>query len=527
MLQAKDIEGHVENQDIDFLLQYVNSAGRDHSSVSVNNENSKNVVLNAVTNNANKESSTSLKKKEKVNVNSILTKKKNSNNANPQYEEKEDKASNNIPSSASSSSSCSDESTNKPNNDAQKTQRQISSPTNSSSIDENCSSKQDSFEREINMDSGIEHLARAKTFLPSGDALSDDEQMHFAVSDSEMPDRDTGFIVAKSKKYMRRKGTRKNEQLSSLQRSSYPSAASSSSTTPSLASSTAFATNSRGYESEREYSEEYRRYQDIMRRKSVSSMPHSEQNSADNSDGEFSSHSMPVRGGSIYRPQFSRTTPSSMSTTPKASYADIAKSPNVKKLTNSLSVNLVNNEPLLEKISSNETEEFPKLNQTTTIETSVSGNDEQVLKDELIEEQTDLNNFAKPLADSNNSGNMPADSCCRGSSNVSNSCASPTFTNTHSLQSVSENYVTTTSAKLADHKAFVTCSNDFKTIPAVIMCDSQTAEHIGAHQPFTFGFFEDISENEQLVKTTPLKNSAILKEINNEKVREQIALLRY
>ncbi|GFS45361.1 uncharacterized protein TNIN_67531 [Trichonephila inaurata madagascariensis] len=75
------------------------------------------------------------------------------------------------------------------------------------------------------------------------------------------------------------------------------------------------------------------------RRKSTSSVPHSEHSSADNSDLD-SVHSLPVRG-SVPHPTQSHphTTPSSSSSTPQASYADIARMP-ISKL-NSTSPSII------------------------------------------------------------------------------------------------------------------------------------------------------------------------------------------
>lgn len=67
------------------------------------------------------------------------------------------------------------------------------------------------------------------------------------------------------------------------------------------------------------------------RRKSTSSVPHSEHSSADNSDLD-SVHSLPVRGSVPHPTQpHPHTTPSSSSSTPQASYADIARMP-IQKL---------------------------------------------------------------------------------------------------------------------------------------------------------------------------------------------------
>ncbi|XP_054711198.1 uncharacterized protein LOC129220789 [Uloborus diversus] len=64
------------------------------------------------------------------------------------------------------------------------------------------------------------------------------------------------------------------------------------------------------------------------RRKSTSSVPHSDHSSADNSDLD-SVHSLPVRGSAPHpeQPRHPHTTPSSSSSTPGASYADIARMP--------------------------------------------------------------------------------------------------------------------------------------------------------------------------------------------------------
>ncbi|GBL97961.1 hypothetical protein AVEN_126863-1 [Araneus ventricosus] len=74
------------------------------------------------------------------------------------------------------------------------------------------------------------------------------------------------------------------------------------------------------------------------RRKSTSSVPHSDHSSADNSDLD-SVHSLPVRGSAPHQTQpHPHTTPSSSSSTPQASYADIARMP-ISKL-NSTSPNI-------------------------------------------------------------------------------------------------------------------------------------------------------------------------------------------
>ncbi|GFT91393.1 uncharacterized protein NPIL_238301 [Nephila pilipes] len=75
------------------------------------------------------------------------------------------------------------------------------------------------------------------------------------------------------------------------------------------------------------------------RRKSTSSVPHSEHSSADNSDLD-SVHSLPVRGSVPHPTQpHPHTTPSSSSSTPQASYADIARMP-ISKL-NSTSPSII------------------------------------------------------------------------------------------------------------------------------------------------------------------------------------------
>lgn len=192
-----------------------------------------------------------------------------------------------------------------------------------------------------------------KITTANGDLENSYMEPRYAASDSEMADQETSFQTVKSKHLKRRKGVSRNKgdlrMSSPLPRSSnhiFTNSSSSTSTTPSVTSSTSNSVNTsmtaRGYESEREYcADEYRRRKEYLNhRKLASSMPHSEQNSADNSDME-SSCSYPVSGRMPILP----TPPgppaassNSISSTPKVSYADIAKMGSVIGVTPSIGV---------------------------------------------------------------------------------------------------------------------------------------------------------------------------------------------
>uniref|UniRef100_T1K7M2 Uncharacterized protein n=1 Tax=Tetranychus urticae TaxID=32264 RepID=T1K7M2_TETUR len=113
-----------------------------------------------------------------------------------------------------------------------------------------------------------------KITTANGDLENSYMEPRYAASDSEMADQETSFQTVKSKHLKRRKGVSRNKGDLRM-----------SSPLPLNTSMTA-----RGYESEREYcADEYRRRKEYLNhRKLASSMPHSEQNSADNSDMESS-----------------------------------------------------------------------------------------------------------------------------------------------------------------------------------------------------------------------------------------------
>lgn len=134
-------------------------------------------------------------------------------------------------------------------------------------------------------------------------------------------DREAGFVPYTRRKKVRgqsQKILRSSIKARSVGNSSLASAASSPlSNTPSVVSSMSAQGNvgntCRGYESEREYYNEDRKQ--VSRRKAVSSMPHSEQNSPENSDVD-SSLSLPVAAHRMQAIQ-------------KVSYAEMAASNNI------------------------------------------------------------------------------------------------------------------------------------------------------------------------------------------------------
>ena len=150
-----------------------------------------------------------------------------------------------------------------------------------------------------------------------------DEDKKYAASDSEMVDQESGFQPIKSKHIRKRKA--RLRKIESVPKNAYLDDVSTRSSLDSSNSRPPInnAVFTRGYESEREYcADEYRKRKEHQSRKKLaSSMPHSEQNSADNSDLE-SSFSFPVTGR---MPSLSSPPLPSISSTPKVSYADIAK----------------------------------------------------------------------------------------------------------------------------------------------------------------------------------------------------------
>lgn len=136
-------------------------------------------------------------------------------------------------------------------------------------------------------------------------------------------DREAGFVPYTRRKKVRgqsQKILHSSNKARSVGNSSLASAASSPlSNTPSVISASSMsaqgtaATTCRGYESEREYYAEDRKQ--LSRRKAVSSMPHSEQNSPENSDVD-SSISLPVAAHRIQPVQ-------------KVSYAEMAASSSI------------------------------------------------------------------------------------------------------------------------------------------------------------------------------------------------------
>ncbi|CAG2170191.1 unnamed protein product, partial [Oppiella nova] len=326
---AQDIEGYIGFiEDVNYLEALINSSG-----IPPTNPESLKAGAEA---NAN----SNAKKKEKsiqMMTNSV-SKRKNGSNGTPNQSAAQHKSSvsPNIPLSTSSSSFSSDEanSVSKHSDFAQRTDsltRETTSPLNSSTESKDKTPLNgDDLEDDNLEEEKLSMSALNSSFSLIGSNVSAD--LLYTASDSEAADREKGFITPKSKHFKRRKGVmrRLDNQMNNKSRSMQ----SSTSTTP--PSSTISGAGMRGYESEREYmcSDDYRRRQNssvCSRRKSLSSVPHSEHNSAYNSDGELSSHSMPVRNDSLNTEKStsdSRTTPSSISSTPKASYADIAKTPN-------------------------------------------------------------------------------------------------------------------------------------------------------------------------------------------------------
>ncbi|XP_054167948.1 putative uncharacterized protein DDB_G0282133 isoform X2 [Oppia nitens] len=319
-IKAEDIAGHIGNKDLEFLVEYVNSAGGD-SSIDINSKNGSILANNSVKEN--------VKKKNQMTNNSVSKRKNGSNvNSNQSASHKSNSVSANIPLSSSSSSS-SDEgnSVSKHSDFAQRTNSQThetTSPLNSSSEsnDKKLSREDSDFLEEETLS-----LSTHNSFSLIESNISAD--LLCTASDSEMADREKGFVTPKSKHFKRRMHRQENQRFNKSQ-----SMQSSTSTTPSSSTVSGAGVSyerfsgMRGYESEREYTDDFRRYQSksvCSRRKSV---PHSEHNSAYNSDGEMSCHSMPIRNDSLKTEKIyseSRTTPSSISSTPKASYADIAK----------------------------------------------------------------------------------------------------------------------------------------------------------------------------------------------------------
>lgn len=458
--------------------------------------NGRNNVTIISNNNSNVKESAKRKEKVMTTLTNSVPKRKNGNNVSPNQSARgiDSNKSNvlpNIPLSTSSSSFSSDEANgvSKHSEFAQKTDSLILMSETTSPIDSSLHIKEEETSL-INRDDSdnlddekLSHSTVNSNFSLISSNISVDEHL-YAASDSEMADREKGFVTPKSKHFKRRKGLSRRIDNYHHQRSPIPSMQSSTSTTPTSSTVSGTGVYARGYESEREYTDEYRQKQDVIRRKSTSSMTHSEQNSAYNSDGELSSHSMPVRHDSHMvgmRHSQSRTTPSSISSTPKASYADIAKSFNFgvqfyKKASND---GIYTTNAMIGPLSINTSvqyEDFPQLDLSLTpvadvsTPSSPSSNSKMIEAlvsphQKLISEKRDfaIDSYSAPTSMTNTP--LPQNECL--------------------LSETMENSNT-------DLSSFET--NKGSVVPAVIMCDYSDSVPMSDIGSVTFGFFDDFDQ---------------------------------
>lgn len=486
---SEEIEGHIGYiQDVDYLESFVNS-----------NENNPKNGAPSVSNPSVKESGKKKEKNSQLVANNVPKRKNGANvSANQSGSAHKNNVSPNIPLSTSSSSFSSDEvnSVSKNSDFAQSTDPQpheTTSPLNSSS---DAKQKQLSRENSDNLDDDRVHSTFNSTFSLITSNTSAD--LLYTASDSEMADREKGFVTPKRKHLKRRSGVMRRSDKQSSHKSW--SVQSSTSTTPSSSTVSGATgqfdrfdrTGMRGYESEREYTEDFGRKPNVSsynRRKSLSSVPHSEQNSAYNSDGELSSHSMPMRNDSVTTEKSnsdSRTTPSSISSTPKASYADIAKHMNFNPNAKRTSVDAIYNSNSTTSSHAVQYQDFPQLEisvpPVTDASTTSSTNNSKI--------------FEALVSPSPKSGTEKRDL-------TSDSYSAPTsMTNTPIPQIVSQNEClfnetneTAQNSNTDPKTDSISDDSESTAVPAVIMCDY--SESVPFSGSVTFGFFDDLSASSE------------------------------
>lgn len=505
---SEEIEGHIGFKDVEYLEAFVNS---NDSTKPLSDMNVKNSSTLLMTSSNVKESVKKRDKNIQMMANNVSNKRKNVSNSTSNTSAHKNSVSPNIPLSTSSSSFSSDEanSVGKHSDFAQRNDsltNETTSPLNSSSDSKD--KIQLSRENSDNLDDEKLHTSFNSSFSLMTSNMSAEHL--YTASDSEMADREKGFVTPKSKHFKRRKGlmrrseNQRNQNCSSVQ--------SSTSTTPS--SSTVSGTTGhytsgqferfggmRGYESEREYSEDYRRKRNnssYIRRKSLSSVPHSEQNSAYNSDGELSSHSMPIRNNSLNTEKSnsdSRTTPSSISSTPKASYADIAKHLNFGKRSSVDSIYATN--ATIGSLSV-QYQDFPQLDLSLTpvadVSTPSSPNNSKMFEALVSPQQKGMSEKRDLSSDSNS--------------------APTSMTNTPLPQTVAQNeclFNETVNNNNTDSKTDeISDETEVSTVPAVIMCDYTESVPLSDIGSVTFGFFDDLStssqQNQKKLETEPKTN---------------------
>ncbi|CAG2101203.1 unnamed protein product [Medioppia subpectinata] len=506
---AEEIEGYIGYiEDVDALEALINSSGNETVKSSVSEVNA----------NTNVKDNTK-KKSLQMMANSVSKRKNGSTNVTAnQSQNNKSSVLPNIPLSTSSSSFSSDEANgvNKHSFFAQRTDsltHGTTSPLNSSteSKGKTALNSNDLEDEEVEEEKLSMTTLNSSSFM-MGSGISAD--LLCTASDSEMADREKGFVTPKSKHFKRRKGLQRRIDNQMMNKSQ--SMQSSTSTTPS--SSTVSGVGQRGYESEREYQymDDYRRRQNsssvCSRRKSLSSVPHSEHNSAYNSDGELSSHSMPIRNESLNTEtgnSDTRTTASSISSTPKASYADIAKTPNFglssigihkrSSMDAMFATNSVNS-PL-----SVQYQDFPQLDlplpPVVDVSTPSSPNNSKMIE-ALV---------------------SPPQPKSTAERRTSDSCSAPTsMTNTPVPHIEPQNEcLFSETVKNTDNEVTTIEQTDGSTVPAVIMCDYSESVPLSDIGSVTFGFFDDYlganSEQNSTEPQTPQnpQNDTLLNETPN------------
>ncbi|KAI1293824.1 hypothetical protein HDE_06586 [Halotydeus destructor] len=358
------------------------------------------------------------------------------------------------------------------------------------------------------------------------DDLTDDEKGYLS-------DQDSGFQVARTKRHRHLRNrqdyadlqVRRSLPLNKKGLQSYhhhPSSASSPlSTTPSAVSVSSSAapsisgvtSTSRGYESEREYyTEESRKRQESSRRKVATSMPHSGENSADNSDVD-SSLSLPTvrhlsqnQAHGDVAPPLPSPPPS---VPPKVSYAAVAKSTSSISGPKDTVVGHLNTKHSGDFIvdsfvgTADEGEEdFPQL-----ISVQLPAN-EIVEADKVVDVKEEADD-SEPEVCSNLDNPLMVES-------TSHERAASPRSHLKKVNSVPE-----TKAPAADKKQLATSfsldldkmPNSSTSLPPVVIFDDEPSlkEATNVSSSFTFGFFDD-SPNESTTERNSRSPSASIPE---------------
>lgn len=310
-------------------------------------------------------------------------------------------------------------------------------------------------------------------------AFSDDEKGYCS-------DQETGFQVMRSKNRRFNRHNRLPMTKGHMVVNKVPVSTTSLSKTPSITSATSVSLNSRGYDSEREcnYSEESVKKKPV-RRKSISSVPHSQQNSAENSDVD-SSLSLPV---------------ASLTGAGRISYAQIAKSTLVH-------ANHIQQSPVASAPASASVVVSSKQHQSASKRTSHASGKSDVgeirpssvnsLAAGIIATASEVSTRPVVVAAATSTASV---STCIKSNNSTNSeatCKQPLKTSA----SCSEITVTcftepSPSPLLKQNSAPEAKSPVSNNLPPVIICgDVKRNGSMQNDAQFTFGFFDDVIEED-------------------------------